>query len=91
MIGKCELCEQEEELYFHHLVPRTVHTNKWFKKNYTREQMNTGIDVCKLCHKHIHITIDNKLLGKNFNTKELLIADERILKFINWRKRKDEK
>ena len=49
---------------FHHLIPRTVHTNKWFKKRYTREQMREGINVCTSCHHAIHALIpDEKELG----------------------------
>ena len=50
----CELCESEEVHNFHHFIPRTLHSNKWFKKRYTREQMQEGINLCKSCHKAIH-------------------------------------
>jgi len=43
MENKCELCGRENVLTFHHLIPVTLHKNKWFKKNYTREEMNTGV------------------------------------------------
>ena len=43
----CQLCESEDAHNFHHFVPRTLHSNKWFKKRYTRAQMQAGIDVCK--------------------------------------------
>ncbi len=35
----CELCECEEAHNFHRFIPRTLHTNKWFKKRYAREEM----------------------------------------------------
>jgi len=46
----CELCQREEAQDFHHLIPRTLHTNKWFKKRYAREELQQGIAVCKSCH-----------------------------------------
>jgi hypothetical protein len=27
----CELCQSEDAHNFHHFIPRTLHTNKWFK------------------------------------------------------------
>ena len=42
----CELCQSEDAHNFHHLIPQTLRTNKWFKKRYTREQMSQGIEVC---------------------------------------------
>ena len=53
---QCGLCGAEEELTFHHFIPRTLHSNKWFKKRYTREEMQAGIDVCRECHDLIHNT-----------------------------------
>ena len=54
---KCELCGSEiDELNFHHLIPRTLHSNKWFEKRYTKQYMReTGIMICKfICHGQIH-------------------------------------
>jgi len=37
------------------------------------------------CHKGIHRIIpDEKELAKDFNTKELLMADERIARHVAW-------
>ena len=43
----CRLCRSEESDNFHHLIPRSVHSNKWFRKRFTREVMRQGIDVCR--------------------------------------------
>ena len=40
--------------------------------------------VCTLCHSGIHDIYDEKELAENFNTKELLMADERIKKHVEW-------
>ena len=89
MIGKCELCGRENELTFHHLIPVTLHKNKWFKKNYTREEMSQGINLCKHdCHFYIHSITSNKELGRTYNTKEKLIKHDKIKKYIKWIKSK---
>ena len=82
----CELCEREMELTFHHLIPRTCHTNKWFKANFAFEELKKrGIMVCKDCHKTIHQSVPNeKELGKHYNTKELILEHTDIKRFIEW-------
>lgn len=85
MEGKCELCERENELTFHHLIPRTNHKNKWFKKNFTREEMNRGINICKEdCHKEIHRLISEKEMGRSFNTTQKLLRHPKIKKYIKY-------
>ncbi len=89
---KCELCERENLLTFHHLIPVCLHTNKWFKKNYTREELKKGINICKEdCHKQIHLLIPEKEMGKYYNTKEKLLKHPQVKKYIKWlQKRKQE-
>jgi hypothetical protein len=54
--------------------------------------MNTrGIDICKDCHSTIHKLIDNKTLGLEYNTKELLLTHEGIAKFVKWVSNQDKK
>jgi len=87
---KCELCDRENELTFHHLIPVCLHTNKWFKKNYTTEEMSKGINICKYeCHREIHNLIKEKEMGKNYNTKELLLSHPLVNKYITWIKKKN--
>lgn len=84
----CELCGSGITDSFHHLIPRTVHTNKWFKKRYTREQLSQGIDVCRSCHRAIHNIIpDAKELGREYNALEKLKAHPKIASHIEWRKK----
>jgi len=84
----CELRQVEESHNFHHFIPRTLHSNKWFKKRYTRAQMQHGIQVCKACHTAIHDLIpDEKELGRYYNTLETLLAHPEIAKFVAWKRR----
>lgn len=82
---KCELCGRENVCTFHHLIPRTNHKNKWFKKNFSREEMAKGIYVCKYdCHREIHNLIFEKELGKSYNTLKKLKAHKNIAKYIKF-------
>jgi len=85
----CELCESEPAHHFHHLIPRKVRSNKWFKKRYTREAMQQGIKVCKQCHKAIHRLIPaEKELGRHHNTRAKLLAHPEIAKYLQWKRKR---
>lgn len=82
----CELCGRDKPLTKHHLIPRAVHSKKKFINLFGKEEMGKrGLMVCKVCHNGIHDLIpDEKELAESFNTKELLLADERIVKHVEW-------
>ena len=85
----CELCGCEEVDDFHHLIPRTLHSNKWFKKRYTRDEMRSGISVCRRCHKAVHRHIpDAKELGRSYNTRDKLLAHEKLAKYVAWKRKR---
>lgn len=86
---KCELCGRENQLSFHHFIPVCLHSNKWFKNNFTKEELQTGIYICENdCHKQIHIFINKKDMGKYYNTKIKLLNHAEIKKYIKWIKDK---
>ena len=84
----CSLCKFDCGKYTeHHLIPKTVHSNKWFKKRYTREQMHEKIPVCRECHHAIHDLIPKeKDLGRKFNTIQELKKNDKIKKYLKWKK-----
>lgn len=85
---KCELCQSEEdELDFHHLIPRTLHSKKWFEKRFEKMYMRThGIWICKeYCHPQIHDLITEKEMGTTYNTLELLKEHPDVKKYVEWR------
>lgn len=84
---KCELCEVGEVYDFHHFIPRTLHSNKWFKKRYVKSQLNEGLRICKECHKTLHDLIPSeKEMGKKYNSKDRLLSHPSVAKYIAWRK-----
>lgn len=83
--GPCELCARERALTFHHLIPRTVHSNRWFKRRYTREELARGLDLCSDCHAAIHRFVPSeKELGRRYATREALLEHPEIAKFVAW-------
>ncbi len=82
----CELCQCEEVYNEHHLIPTTLHSNKWFKKRYTREDMQRRIRLCKSCHSAIHDLIPSeKELGKHYNTLETLLSHPKVANYVKWK------
>ena len=82
--GTCCLCNRITDLTFHHLIPRKVHRRAYFKKNFSKQELNVGIDVCRQCHRVIHKTYNEMKLAKEFNSVALLIADPLLANQFDW-------
>ncbi|QIZ72827.1 hypothetical protein [Oxynema aestuarii] len=82
--GLCPLCQRECYLTFHHLIPRKVHRREFFKKNYSKDELNRGLDICRLCHNGIHDLYDEMTLAKEFASLDLLLADRGLSKHFEW-------
>lgn len=81
----CLLCGSRHNITFHHLIPRTCHSNKWFKKRYTTQQMREdGIDICRKCHSYLHKKFSEKELGRELNTLEKIRANEVMAAYVEW-------
>ena len=85
--SRCELCGRltRRGTTLHHLIPRSCHANKWFKKNFQREQLNETVDLCRDCHGAVHKLIPNeKELGRHYNSLDKLRGHQQIAKFVTW-------
>ena len=50
---------------------------------------SNGIYICRFyCHRQIHKLISEKDMSIKYYTKELLIKNEAVSKFIEWRTKK---
>ncbi|MDJ0693738.1 HNH endonuclease [Mastigocoleus sp. MO_188.B34] len=75
----CELCERDvEKLTINHLIPRQ-------KKGHHVPKIN----ICSACHRQIHTLFDNRRLARELNSKEKLINEAQMQKFIKWVKKQD--
>lgn len=84
----CQLCEREvEDTTRHHLIPRTLHSNKWFKKRFAREDLHETVDLCRDCHRQIHTFYTPKELGRTYNSLEKLLTEDKLQTFITWLRR----
>ncbi len=85
--GPCELCGRPGQvLTFHHLIPRHCHRKGRFRRRFSIDEMRRrGLWICPPCHSGIHDLIpDEKDLGWNYHTRELLLAHERLRKHVAW-------
>ena len=83
----CELCGRTTKrgTTEHHLIPRTCHSNKWFKKRFSRQQMQMTVNFCHDCHRAVHNLVpDEKQLGRNLHSLAALRAHPKLQKFIAW-------
>ncbi len=82
--GECELCGRHTDLSFHHLIPRKMHRRAHFKKHYSKEQLQAGVLLCRLCHRGIHRLYDEMTLAKQFQDLASLRSDPAIAKHVAW-------
>lgn len=82
--SNCELCAREVDTTFHHLIPRALHSTRWYKKNFTPEELKSGAYLCTDCHDAVHRFIPEKVLGKDYNTIEKLLQHEKVSSFVTW-------
>lgn len=81
---ECPLCTRQADLTFHHYIPRKVHRRAHFKKRYSKSELQTGIDICILCHRGIHKYYDEMELAKHLNNLVCLQADQALSNHFNW-------
>ena len=82
--GLCPFCKRRVFLTFHHLIPRKLHRRARFRKHYSREELNRGIDVCRQCHDGIHDRYDEMTLYRHFPTAESLAEDPELARYFAW-------
>ena len=87
-VGICSLCNREAcDITEHHLIPRTTHKKKRFKKKHTVEAMRTTTPLCQPCHRAVHQFHSEKELADSFYTIDLLLSDEKVSNHVNWVKK----
>jgi len=87
---KCALCDlnydDETLLNFHHLIPKSFHSNKRILKQYSKEFLNkNGVYLCISCHNKLHSCIDEKDMAFEINTIEKIKENDEIKTWIKWK------
>lgn len=87
-LDACELCGRRRRLTFHHLIPKTVHANKWFKKRFSPDEMRRGLNLCRQCHSYLHRHFSEKELARTLNTREALLANDKVRRWVEWARKR---
>jgi Na+-translocating ferredoxin:NAD+ oxidoreductase RnfC subunit len=82
--GVCPLCLRLTRLTFHHLIPQKMHRRTYFKKHFSKAELQAGIAICRDCHKGIHKYYDEMTLAKHFSTLEALKQDNNLAHHFTW-------
>ena len=61
-----------------------MHRRRFFKNNYKRDQLASGIYISGQCHKGIHTLFDEMTLAKTLNTVEQLLSNDVLSKHCRW-------
>lgn len=83
-VGMCPLCQRKVNLTFHHLIPKKMHRRTFFKKNYSKQALAQGIDICRKCHTGLHKTYSEMELAKSFNSLDALLNDPILALHFAW-------
>lgn len=82
--GVCPCCQRHCALTFHHLIPKKLHRRVYFKKHFSREQLNQGLYLCRACHNGIHDHYDEMTLARQFPDLESLRRDAALARHFEW-------
>lgn len=73
----CRLCERDGvETTLHHFIPKQKNTD------------GRKVRICVGCHKQLHALFTNNELKHDFDSLEAMKADEKVMKFVAWIKKK---
>ena len=79
----CEICERYVKLTRHHVYPRETHKS-CLKRGIAEKELSQTIAICKMCHSTIHRFFSNEELAKHYYSLELLLKEEKIVKYAKW-------
>ena len=88
----CEMCKRDLETTSHHLIPKQVHSKKWCKRLFSKDDMkNRRADLCRDCHPYLHLKFTHSELAREYNTIELILGNEEVIKHLVWLKKQRKK
>jgi len=85
---RCELCGRIKPLTFHHLIPRSLHKKRTVQARFDKtERVSRGLWICRLCHRQIHRLYSRRRLAEELNSREALVSEPEMEKFLSWARR----
>jgi hypothetical protein len=86
----CALCGRAvTPLTKHHLIPRMRHRARRIRRRYEKAALHARVLwVCRPCHDQIHAVLSEKELAATYATREALLAQPDIARFVAWIRRR---
>lgn len=85
---ECEICGRDwVPLTYHHLIPRFVHDKAVRRGWHRAEDLQNVAWLCGACHRFVHRFASHEELARHYYTVELLMYDERVVRWAEWAKR----
>ena len=84
MSEQCACCHRRVPLTFHHLIPKKVHRRAHFKRRFTKQTLQGGIYICRLCHRGVHRQYDEMTLARDYCTLEALTHIAVLSRHFEW-------
>lgn len=85
--GPCPFCGRLLTLTFHHLIPKKVHRRSRYRRRFDREELASGIYLCRDCHDGIHANYTEVELAAALSSPEALAADPLLARHFAWVRR----
>jgi len=61
-----------------------MHRRDYFRNRFSKDFLNQGIDICRLCHDGIHDLYDEMQLAKSLCSLDALINDTALQRHFKW-------
>jgi hypothetical protein len=83
----CFACGAENDLTWHHLVPKTLLAKEAKRRCVTRlELSNLQSLMCSDCHKQLHALIPEKVLAAAYDSEQKIMTHEGFGNYVKWKK-----
>ena len=79
---KCLICNKDNGIQGHHLIPKTLHKKLRKKKLHRKLDLNKLIILCNDCHINLHREFTEKELYCNMQTLKEILNNSLIKKWI---------
>ncbi len=79
---KCLICNKDEGIQDHHLIPKALHKKLRKKKLHRKLDLQKTISLCNCCHCNLHREFSEKELYSQMPTIEQILNNSLIKKWI---------
>ena len=64
-----------------------MHKRPEFKKKFSLIERQSGINICRRCHRMVHRLENERTLAREYFTLEALLSHEGVARYVEWAKK----